>query len=171
MWWAQRSLQSGQVHSCSRLATRSHFRVWKLIVSIWVWFSRRRVAPLRVLCTPSPALTPFSLRRDRLQGFRRAFYSDIFKLLFDALQNRGWVEGQVVVASMAALPARVSDRSLPDTPARPGLNTQVSFSRALSYRAFIQSTYIYSFLTFCSVLIESITITAFFILCSCRYLL
>ena len=70
---------------------------------------------------------------------------------------------------MTAAPARLSARSLPETPECPGLKTHVSFSRELSWRVLNQSAYKSSFFTFCRVLIESVTITAFFMPCCCRY--
>ena len=75
---------------------------------------------------PITGLDPFLEAR---QGVRRALYSDIFKLLFDALRML-----RARLLSMGAVPVWVSARSLPDTPVLPLLNTQISFSRALFCR-------------------------------------
>ena len=62
--------------------------------------------------------------------------------------------------SIAAEPARLSARSFPVTPACPGLKIHVTFSSALFRRGSSQSAYMYSFPTFCKVLMESVTMTA-----------
>ena len=144
LWWALRSSQSGHVHSCSHLAARSHLRVWRLIVSIWIWLSLRRVAPLRVHCAPSPARIPFSLRRDRVWEELGALMSSRC-----CLTHCMTVGGsRVKLLSMTAAPARLSARSLPETPECPGLKTHVSFSRELSWRVLNQSAYKSSFFPF-----------------------
>ena len=92
LWWALRSSQSGHAHFCSHLNARSNLRGLRLIVSIWILLSLRRVVPPIVHITPLQAWISFTFRRDR--ALRKHLASSI---CFLTLHDCWRVKGNIVV--------------------------------------------------------------------------